>query len=123
MHVAIADVVSKNGPFCGLLVNAVPILLPSFWFFVLIIVNPQLSQVARKARRRMLKVRLDMFHALQRISRLGKKGHGAFRAFMARLRDACFIVNQDDVAEASNNDLSAAARYVTRRDFHFLVEI
>lgn len=49
----------------------------------------------------MLKVRLDIFHALQRISRLLKKSHGAFRPFMARLRDACFIVNLADVKEAS----------------------
>lgn len=49
----------------------------------------------------MLKVRLDIFHALQRISRLVKKSHGAFRPFMARLRDACFVVNRDDILEAS----------------------
>lgn len=48
-----------------------------------------------------LKVRLDIFHALQRISRLCKKSHGAFKPFMARLRDACFIVNLDDIKEAS----------------------
>ncbi|CBJ28935.1 similar to Werner syndrome protein [Ectocarpus siliculosus] len=46
-----------------------------------------------------LQVRLDIFHALQRISRLCKKSHGAFKPFMARLRDACFIVNQDDIKE------------------------
>ncbi|CAM9376638.1 unnamed protein product [Sphacelaria rigidula] len=51
-------------------------------------------------RRRMLKVRLDIFHALQRLSRLLKKSHGAFRPFMARLRDACFIVNLADNKEA-----------------------
>ncbi|CAN0585127.1 unnamed protein product, partial [Laminaria digitata] len=45
-------------------------------------------------------VRLDLFHGLQRISRLVKKSHGAFKPFMARLRDACFIVNRDDIAEA-----------------------
>ncbi|CAM9861512.1 unnamed protein product, partial [Ectocarpus fasciculatus] len=42
-------------------------------------------------------VRLDLFHALQRISRKTKKTHGAFKPFMARLRDACFLVNRDDV--------------------------
>lgn len=49
----------------------------------------------------MLKVRLDIFHALQRISRLVKKSHGAHRTFMSRLRDACFIVNKDDIREVS----------------------
>ncbi|CAN0563852.1 unnamed protein product, partial [Laminaria digitata] len=39
------------------------------------------------------RVRLDIFHALQRISRLVKKNHGAFKPFMARLRDAFFILN------------------------------
>ncbi|CAM9149525.1 unnamed protein product [Sphacelaria rigidula] len=52
-------------------------------------------------RRRMLRVRLGIFHALQRLSRLLKKSHGAFRPFMARLRDACFIVNLADIKEAS----------------------
>lgn len=46
-----------------------------------------------------LKVCLDIFHALQRISKLLKKSHGAFKPFMARLRDACFIVNLDDIKE------------------------
>ncbi|CAM9377655.1 unnamed protein product [Ectocarpus sp. 6 AP-2014] len=45
-------------------------------------------------------VRLDLFHALNRLSRTIKKGHGAFRPFMARLRDACFLVNRDDVLQA-----------------------
>lgn len=45
----------------------------------------------------MLAVRLDIFHALNRISRLMKKGHGGFKAFMARLRDACFEVNLEDI--------------------------
>lgn len=48
-----------------------------------------------------LKVRLDIFHALQRISKLCINKHGAFKPFMARLRDACFIVNLDDIKEAS----------------------
>ncbi|CAB1108010.1 unnamed protein product [Ectocarpus sp. CCAP 1310/34] len=41
-----------------------------------------------------LNVRLDIFHALQRISRLCKTKHGAFKPFMARLRDACFIATR-----------------------------
>ncbi|CBJ33586.1 conserved unknown protein [Ectocarpus siliculosus] len=44
-------------------------------------------------------VRLDLFHALNRLSRTIKKGHGAFRPIMARLRDACFLVNRDDVLQ------------------------
>ncbi|CAM9748079.1 unnamed protein product, partial [Laminaria digitata] len=28
--------------------------------------------------------------------------HGAFKPFVARLRDACFIVSRDDIAEASS---------------------
>ncbi|CAB1103500.1 unnamed protein product [Ectocarpus sp. CCAP 1310/34] len=46
-------------------------------------------------------VRLDPFHTLNRISRMTKKSHGAFKPFMARLRDACFLVNRDDVYQAS----------------------
>lgn len=46
-------------------------------------------------------VRLDLFHALNRLSRTARKTHGAFRPFMARLRDACFLVNRDDVLQAS----------------------
>ncbi|CAM9365309.1 unnamed protein product, partial [Hapterophycus canaliculatus] len=42
-------------------------------------------------------VRLDLFHALNRLSRTMKKRHGAFNPFMARLRDACFLVNREDV--------------------------
>lgn len=49
----------------------------------------------------MFSIRLDVFHALNRISRVVKKGHGAFKPFMARLRDACFLVNRDDVSQAS----------------------
>lgn len=65
-------------------------------------------------KRRMLKVRLDIFHALQRLSRLLKKSHGAFRPFMARLRDACFIVNLADIEEASVPDVTSAfARILT----------
>ena len=35
-----------------------------------------------------------------------KKNQGAFKPFMARLRDACFIVNLDDVKEASFVDVT-----------------
>ncbi|CAM9724078.1 unnamed protein product [Pylaiella littoralis] len=49
--------------------------------------------------RGMFSVRLDLFHALNRISRTVKKGHGAFKPFMARLRDACFLVNRDDIQQ------------------------
>lgn len=46
-------------------------------------------------------MRLNIFHAMQRISKLCKKHDGAFKPFMARLRDVCFIVNLDDIKEAS----------------------
>lgn len=59
------------------------------------------SYLGQEPSRSVIAVRLDLFHGLQRISRLVKKTHGAFRPFMARLRDACFIVNQEDIAEAS----------------------
>ena len=55
---------------------------------------------------RMPKVRLDIFHALQPLSRLVKKNHGAFKPFMARLRDVCFIVNSEDIREASFVDVA-----------------
>lgn len=60
-----------------------------------------------------LKVRLDVFHALQRVSKLCKKSHGAFKPFMARLRDACFIVNLDDIKEASVVDVVVVGRINT----------
>lgn len=44
---------------------------------------------------------LDIFHALDRISKLLTKTHGAFKPSMAPLREACFIVNLDDIKEAS----------------------
>jgi hypothetical protein len=40
---------------------------------------------------------LDIFHAMQRISKTLKKAHGAFRAFLARLRDAFFWVSKEDL--------------------------
>ncbi|CAB1102728.1 unnamed protein product [Ectocarpus sp. CCAP 1310/34] len=60
-----------------------------------------------------LKVRLDIFHALQRVSKLCKKSHGAFKPFMARLRDACFIVNLDDIKEASAVEQALAGKGMT----------
>ena len=53
----------------------------------------------------MLKVRLDTFHALPRISRLVKKSHGAFKPSMAWLRDAYYIVNPEDNKEARGFDV------------------
>ena len=35
-----------------------------------------------------------------------KKNQGAFKPFMARLRDACFIVNSEDIKEASFVDIT-----------------
>ena len=64
------------------------------------------AEVSQRDGMRMPKVRLDIFHALQRISRLVKKNHGAFKPFMARLRDACFIVNSEDIKEASFVDIT-----------------
>ena len=70
-----------------------------------LLVVAQLSQeVAQLSHRdgvRMPKVRLDVFHARQRISRLVKKNHGAFNPFMARLRDSFIILYSDDIKEAS----------------------
>ncbi|CAN0004911.1 unnamed protein product, partial [Scytosiphon promiscuus] len=45
-----------------------------------------------------LAVKLDAFHAMQRLSKLILKSHGACRAYLARLRDAFFKVNADDLA-------------------------
>ena len=45
-------------------------------------------------------VRLDAFHAMQRLSKLVLKSHGACSAYLARLRDAFFMVNADDLAAA-----------------------
>ncbi len=45
-----------------------------------------------------LLVKLDAFHAMQRLSKLILKSHGACRAYLARLRDAFFKVNAEDLA-------------------------
>ena len=54
----------------------------------------------------MLKVRLDTFHALRRISRRVKKSHGTFKPSMAWLRYACYIVNLEDINEAIGFDVN-----------------
>ena len=41
-------------------------------------------------------LRLDAFHAMQRISSTLKKTHPLFKVFMSRLRDAFFIISNDD---------------------------
>lgn len=46
-----------------------------------------------------LHVLLDVFHAMQRISKLLLKSHGACAAYLARLRDACFEVHKGDLAK------------------------
>lgn len=45
-----------------------------------------------------LVVKLDAFHAMQRLSKVILKSHGACRAYLARLRDAFFKVNAADLA-------------------------
>jgi hypothetical protein len=45
-------------------------------------------------------VLLDLFHALQRIIRLAHKSHGAFRPFIARLREAFSVMLSSDVDAA-----------------------
>ena len=45
-----------------------------------------------------LRLKLDPFHAMQRLSKLVLKSHGAYGAYMARLRDALFMVHSEDLA-------------------------
>ena len=45
-----------------------------------------------------LRLKLDPFHPMQRLSKLVLKSHGACGAYMARLRDALFMVHSDDLA-------------------------
>lgn len=40
-----------------------------------------------------LRIRLDAFHSLQRLSKVLKKTHGCFAIFMSRIRDAMFIID------------------------------
>ncbi|KAI8830988.1 hypothetical protein BJ741DRAFT_567708 [Chytriomyces cf. hyalinus JEL632] len=47
-------------------------------------------------------VRLDIFHAMQRISRTVLSSHGAYHAFMSRLQDAFFLVCKDDLEQVCN---------------------
>lgn len=44
-------------------------------------------------------IKLDPFHAMQRLSKLVLKSHGACRAFLTRLRDAFFKVYRSDLEE------------------------
>ncbi|KAJ3251609.1 hypothetical protein HDU77_005788, partial [Chytriomyces hyalinus] len=46
-------------------------------------------------------VRLDIFHAMQRLSRTMLKSHGAYHAFLARLQDAFLIVCSEDIEQIS----------------------
>ena len=45
-----------------------------------------------------LRLKLDPFHAMQRLSKLVLKSHGACGACMARLRDALLMVHSEDLA-------------------------
>ena len=54
----------------------------------------------------MLTGRLDTFHALPRISRRVKKSRDAYKPSMAWLKDACYIVNLEDIKEASGFDVT-----------------
>ncbi len=59
---------------------------------------------------------LDIFHGMTRVTKHIKTSHGAFPAFVSRLRDAIFIVNEDDLntyksllkARGMNDDESEA---------------
>ena len=42
-------------------------------------------------------IKLDPFHAMQRLSKLILKSHGAYRAFLTRLRDVFFKVYRSDL--------------------------
>ena len=44
-------------------------------------------------------IKPDPFHAMQRLSKLVFKSHGACRAFLTRLRDAFFKVYRSDLVE------------------------
>ena len=45
-----------------------------------------------------VRVKLDAVHAVMRFERALRKKHGAYAHFMSRLRDAIFMINNDDVA-------------------------
>ena len=53
-----------------------------------------------------LKVRLDTFHALPRMSRLANRSHGAFKPSMDWLRAACYIVNLEAIRDATGFDVT-----------------
>ena len=61
----------------------------------------------------MLKVRLDTFHALPRISCLVKKSHRSFKPSMTWLRDACYIVNLEDIEEASGFNVTCVGVWIS----------
>ena len=45
-----------------------------------------------------VRVKLDALHALMRYERTLRKSHGAYQHFLSRLRDAVFVVNEDDLS-------------------------
>lgn len=71
-----------------------PGIMPPCWYYAV-------SCLKQEESPNMFGVRLDLFNALNRISRKIRKKHGAFKPFMARLRDACFLINRNDIREAS----------------------
>ena len=64
------------------------------------------AQLCQGGGQHMLKGGLDTFHARSRTSRLVKKSHGDFKPSMAWLRDACYIVNLEDIKEARGFDVT-----------------
>ena len=44
------------------------------------------------------RIKLDAFHAMKRVQEAISKRHGAYNHFLARFRDAMFLLNQDDIS-------------------------
>ena len=47
-----------------------------------------------------LRLKMDPFHAMQRLCKLSLKSHGSCGAYMARLGDALLMVHSEDLAAA-----------------------
>lgn len=61
---------------------------------------------------RSVRVKLDELHAMMRFERTLRKSHGAYHHFLSRLRDAFFVVNEDDMR---NLKQILKARWLARR--------
>jgi len=80
--------------------------------------DPDLGVAGSSAKERWehLRIKLDALHAMMRFQRTLRKKHGCHDHFLSRLRDAFFIINNDDV---DNLKSLLKGRFIRRRQHSF----